>query len=729
MIKTNTTTLILVIAGTISLSACGGGGGGQNNNFIAPTPDTSIPTIGQGTHPPINIVGIESFLAPSTTKVNVGVVDSGVKIDHFRIRDSLIETHISSDSLTIDDVEIVHGTPVAQIIANGTRNENLFISKALNQNTTLPTINILNSTQWLNSRNVRVINYSIAPLYFTNDSSVREIFTLNRANNVVSVVSAGNRDGILSINGNMTYEIRSRALETVFDSSLLRDSTLFVGSLGQDNNLRSYSYFPGERSDIQSRFLVVNTPITVDAKNATAPNQNTIQMSGTSAAAPVVTAAVTNLIARWPALTAQQATDLILQNTDRTFTTMYAMNNCGETGNVNCGLFTFGQGRLDMLAALRPLGTVSVAMSSTVGGPSVPLSSSNLVLPSAFGDATRLLNVETAVFDSIGRDFVFNIGQAVSAMPTSSMMRTFENRLQQEDYTFEDSDIHMKFSFAGDILNYGEFGFKGETFSFNFIQNNDLKNFVDTSFGDYLSFNSKGTLAGYQNMNRFGFGMDLSPTVHLYARTTNARTENKSNSNSNGATRQELGFNFNIADDSKLTIGYEVTNEDRSMFGLSGNGAFSLNNSKSQAFKLQLINDHKNGWTSFGMIKTGTLDTSGSGLLASISNAKTSEFATGFTWQGLNNSVNFMISQPLRVDSAKANFNVATGRTLNGYIKRENVVANLRPSGRQINMEVSYQHKMDDRQKLNIYALYKRDVGHIIGNNGTFIGATYRLNW
>lgn len=721
----NALKISMLLGGIISLAGCGGGGG-TTGALIAPTPDSSIQTTGV-TNTPINVAGIEPYLAPSTTKVNVGIVDSGVRTDHFRIQGSLAETHISSDSTTIDDVEDVHGTYVAQIIANGTRNETLFISKATAANRTLTTDNILESSQWLATKNVRVINYSIAPLYYTNDASTLQMFTENRANDIVSVVSAGNNTSLFAISGNLSDEIGTSS--TVFDDATLREAVLFVGALDQNNTLASYSYIPGERSDIQSRFLVANAPVTLDSKTSNGANQGTIDFSGTSATAPIVTAAVTNLLARWPSLTVTQVTDLILNNTDRSFTNLYSLNNCGVTNDVNCGLYNFGQGKLDMLAALQPLGTVSVAMASSVDGPSVALSSSNMVLPTAFGDAASSINAETAVFDSIGRDYFFNVGKLVGTQKTSDVMRSFENRMNQEDYSFQDQTMDMKLGFSGGTVNYSKFGFSGDVFSFNFAQNNNMKNFVDNSFGDYLSFNSKGVLAGYENMNQFGFGVSVSPSVNLYTKVTKASMDTNGKEAANSATQQEVGFDFDLSKSSKLTVGYEVTNEDKSLFGMSGNGAFSLDKNMNQAAKLQLTNDHQNGWTSFGMVKVGSMTTSGSGLLSNISGAKTSEFAGGFSWAGDDKRVSFMVAQPLRVDSAKASFNVATGRTLSGEVLRDTVVTNLKPSGRQINMELSYEQQLDKNQKFNIYSLYVKDSGHVKGNNNVFIGGIYRLNW
>lgn len=724
----NKLTFSLFLVGVIFLAGCGGGGGGTTGGLIVPTPpqNDNLQTNGV-TNTPINIAGIEPYLAPEHIKVNVGIVDSGVRTNHFRISPSLIETHISSDSTTIDDVEEIHGTYVAQIIANGTRNENLFISKATAANRTLTTDNIYESTQWLQTKNVRVINYSIAPFYFTTDFFTNQVFNTNRANNIVSVVSAGNKTSIFAINGNLSSEISTSP--SVFDSAYQSGAVLFVGALDQNNNLASYSYIPGERSDIQSRFLVANAPVILDAKSSNGTNQGTIDFSGTSATAPIVTAAVVNLLARWPSLTSQQVTDLILNNTDRTFTNLYSQNNCGTGGTTNCGLYYFGQGKLDMLAALQPLGTVSVAMASNVGGESVALSSSNITLPAAFGDAANSINVKSAAFDSIGRDYQFNVGSFIGTQKNGTVMRSFENRMKQQDFEFADSNMNMKFGFNDGSVTYSKFGLSGDVFSFNFAQNNNMRNVVDTKFGDYLSFNSKGVLAGYNEMNQFGFGFNISPSVNMYSKITRASMEVNGQEAPNVATQQEVGFNFNVAKNSKITIGYEVTTEDKSMFGLSGNGAFELNNNFNQATKIQLTNDHKNGWTSFGMVKLGSMTTDGKGLLSSITDAKTSEFAGGFSWKGDDKRISFLVSQPIRVDSARASFNVATGRTLSGEVIRDTLVANLKPSGRQINMEVSYEQKLDENQRFNIYTIYMKDVGHVRNNNDFFIGGVYKILW
>jgi len=714
--------VVTCIVSAISLAGCGGGTTGP---LIAPPIDDPIPAPpppAPAPPSPAPPATIESYLAPESVKVRVGIVDSGVRVNHFRIADSIAETHISSDATSIVD-DIVHGTPVAQIIADNTRNERLFVSKATSRAGQLSFIDIFESTQWLNTRGVRVINYSLSPLYFFSP-----LFQENRLHDTVSVISAGNHMLTPPNVGNITVAIGTNP--SAFDVAGLMDNTLIVGALDLNNNLASYSYIPGGRTDVQNRFLVANAPATVHDVNSTRENPITGLFYGTSATAPVVTAAVVNLLARWPALTGKQVTDLILNNTDRSFTNLYSVNSCGVSQNLNCGLYNFGQGKLDMFAAIRPLGPVSVAMSSTVEGPSVAFVDSSIVLPLAFGDAARNLNVSTAVFDSIGRDYQVDIKHIVNNQKATNITQVFSNKIHQQHQNYSSPNVNMSLGFSGGVMKYSNFNFKSNNLSLSFAQNNNIQNTVDTSIGNFLSFNSNSILENYHNMNQFGFGLNVAPTVKFYVKTTRASLDtNNTSITPSAANQQEIGIDLNVSQNSTLTVGYRVTRENNSMLGLVGRGALNLNGSTNSALRLHLVNQHGNGWSSFGMVQKGTKETYGNGLLSSISDARTSEFAGGLSWQGQNQRFSFLVAQPLRVDSAKANFNVATGRTINGDVMRSNVVAHLQPSGRHINFEASFEQQLGKNHSFNLHTIYARDQGHVSGNNNLFIGGIYRASW
>lgn len=710
-----------VAASAIALTGCGGGSSGP---LLAPATDPPpVRTASAVSITPINAPGIEPLLAPESEKVRVGVVDSGVRPQHFRIRDSLVATYIAAGSSGgIEDFEEPHGTAVAQIIANGSRNEHLYVAKAYNaQLQGVSSNSILDGTRWLHSNNVRVINYSIGPLFFTNVQATRSMHTENRANNVVSVLAAGNERA----------SITSRTLnrDHVFSDPQLRESILVVGSLGANNLPTSYTNIPGADPNIQSRFLVTRVPELIYTDEATGPGGPTTTMRGTSAVTPVVTAAVTNLIARWPALTAPQITQLILTRTDRSFTNAYDANNCGDSRTLNCGLYFFGQGKLDMLRVLQPLGPVSFALTPRVDGPSAPLETSNITLPAAFGDVGRTAKLETVGFDSLGRDYTVNVAGAIGAQRSRSLKRDFENLIDQTTHSHRNPAGQINLSFSEGRLNLAELEFKREMLSLNFLQNNRL-NSIDKFLDTQLSFNSNGVFSGYNNKTQFGLGLNLSPTIQVFSNFTRAaNTSGNIDRVTASAGQHAVGLNLQLSDASKFSLAHEITHERHGVFGFTGSGAFGLNGSTHQATRVQLTNQHSNGWSSFGMVRLGHLITNGSGLLSSISDARTSEFAAGLNWKTQDQRLRFAVSQPMRVDFAQAHFNVATGRTLEGEVLRNTKVLNIQPSGRQLNLEFSYEQRLDANDTINFYAMHAQNIGHVRGANDFLLGVIYRANW
>ncbi len=238
-------------------------------------------------------------------------------------------------------------------------------------------------------------------------------------------------------NGTLNFSTSNNTTSTWSTSNPLYGQTLIVGALDSgQNNLASYSNFAGDDPNVQKRF------ITAPGTNTGAdPTSNTAygSFSGTSSAAPVVTAAAATLKSYWSFMTPAQVQQRLLDTADKNFNQMWSINTCGASGNLNCGNYYFGQGRLDLPAALAPAGVVVTTTAASVptastGAPggsyanpqTAPAQAARLVVPAALAPIQQQVRAESVGlqgFDAIGRNYTLNIAPAITTAtdPTQTL--------------------------------------------------------------------------------------------------------------------------------------------------------------------------------------------------------------------------------------------------------------------------------------------------------------------
>ncbi len=112
-----------------------------------------------------------------------------------------------------------------------------------------------------------------------------------------------------------------------------------------------------------------------------------------------MSAAAAYLFTHWPHLTGQEITSLLLLKANKSFPALYQQNNCSSNLNIDCGLFTFGQGESDFAKGMTPVGGTHLATGSPVGATGNSLQATSLRLPLAFGHALQGKRLDAVVFD------------------------------------------------------------------------------------------------------------------------------------------------------------------------------------------------------------------------------------------------------------------------------------------------------------------------------------------
>jgi len=125
-------------------------------------------------------------------------------------------------------------------------------------------------------------------------------------------------------------------------------------------------------------------------------------LTGTSMAAPVVSAGLALLRQMWPHLDGQQLAGILLETADKTVP--------GYASHVH------GQGLLDMAAATSPVGTLGVPQGGTVAAQRLAPVASGAV--AELGDAASAALSGVMLLDSYDRDFYLDLGAGLRPVDT-----------------------------------------------------------------------------------------------------------------------------------------------------------------------------------------------------------------------------------------------------------------------------------------------------------------------
>lgn len=738
---------ILSVAVSIALTACAGGGGGGSgvNPPIAPPPGGG--GSGGGTNPPptemVNPgrVTLKTDAAGNAiVPVKVGVIDTGFNVNHEELKDVVTDAQDFGGSGTIIDDKYPHGTNVAQVIGGSnvgySGNVELLLGKVADTNGIITSSTTGAAGEWAIDNGAKIVNLSLGgAISGVSDAKMKGMYDKAVAKDALIVMAAGNNGQNLSSD---PFNFKDDSIFAAGNEAY-KEHSLIVGALDTNGNLASYSNHAGENKDVQDRFLVApgdNVVAKPDQVGKPKPGE-TDNFDGTSSAAPVVSAAAATIRAYWSHMTAKQTADLLLKTADKTFSDLYSKNNCGTSGTENCGYFYFGQGQLDLEAALKPQGTTKIVTGASVDGESFTMASTRMSLPAAFGDAAaKGLNVQAAYFDDLGRDYGFKLANMTSAASRVSFAEKMNSVVYGGVQSAANNGVRSYAAFDGDgnrALSFteaevGEYGFSFVSGKGDQVQREQLD--VAT-----LSLDG-GMLANYDQAHGLGASMKLNDNLKISTKAFTATGADTLSNNSGSAARYESALSIAAGKDTTATIGFAQTADNGTALGLSGKGAMRLSNSVTDSLMIGLHSRLGAGYSAFANAELGrmSMDNGNNGLIRGLDGVKTSQFAMGLAWVGslIDGKTSHMIaaiSQPLRVDAATASLNVPVGRTDDGKVIYEQRKANLTPSGRQINAELAFNQMVSKTASFGFNAVYARDAGHIKGETDWIIMSTYQTRF
>ncbi|MCL7743564.1 S8 family serine peptidase [Guyparkeria hydrothermalis] len=730
------------------LTACGGGGGGT-----APPPSDS----GTGTYTFTPVQPAETITESNSGEPNpsevIAVIDTGLDQNHTEFqgdnpvgepivastRDSCVNAGGCTDPNDTSD-ETGHGTAVASLIASRnlaySGNSQLAVYDISDESSGDAEVGSI--TQALsdvvdNGNRVANLSYAVDMIRTRQAYGVLtdERLQIDRFVNsgAVLISSAGNTAESYSDIVGSSWDADSAELNSMIDQYLV------VGALA-DDELASYSNVAGSNSLVQSRFLVTQGSHTVAIANSTPDAYGT--GTGTSFAAPIVSAAMATILSKWDHFTPAEAAQRLLDTTDREFANRndsssdnYGDSSCGASNDTDCGLYTYGQGRLDIEAALAPEGVVSVATTASVPDGSNPdagssISTSGLVLPAGLGDtaeqiATAASRVE--VFDELGRNYTADLSSMVQTAtdPTSGlgyrMSRFLSAGLGGEAFGHDPSTgttQRVRIDGAG-RLNLASIGTDRDTHGINveayhFGHGSSAPD-AEGSTGMAMVFYAGNTPMANQidSANGMSIELPIAPRLSLTSRYWQGekRLSLDPTGQADRLSNLALGLKAELLKGINLTAGYASLDESAGFLGMSGMGGFSTRAGSDMGLMQLGIDARFGGLSAFASFQTGHAEAGFERSLIRRIEADVEQLAIGaaYAFDHGRKQIALVASQPMHLTGGTAEMKLATDRTRDGDVVYRHESIPLSAAHTPTNYEIGYRQRLGKKTLLGINAM------------------------
>jgi len=551
-----------------------------------------------------------------------------------------------------------------------------------------------------------------------------------------------------------------QTIDRIQDYGLATDGDgafIIVGALSENLELADFSDAAGDYADY---YMVAPGDDLVFPYNG-----DLVIGGGTSFAAPMVAGAAAILFERWPELTAREVRQILFDTA----------TDLGADGPDPI----FGQGMLNLAEAINPQGQTSVVLPSIAnvrpagGAVSVAnvrtgatITSSALILPAAFGDASGVRNLASnvTIFDTYGRDFQTDLSSQILTRPAvNSLAMRFNMQSQQQI----GSDRLAGFGAVASIsVNNTEFSLN-PTHIGRSIGEATLQGQQRISFMVSGELKGIGKPATYQAGRGFGLSQVMSPLEGTGLQLSQTGQDPYAVGDAFfGVARADLGDGLSLTvggaageilapeqdlanpqaqapinvnapysrasarvdyatGEMRMGVSVGVMQEEDSLLGSRFAGGLSLGNAFTTSHMgVDASYYFSPNWLIQGELVAGMTD-SGNANLNTVLQMDGAIISTSGSFaligqQLFNPTDRFSLSvaQPLRVEDARVQFLGATGRNDEGLLQFDNRSAALVPTGREIVLETSYGFTWGSFELAGGMA-HRFDAGHIQGLNDT----------
>ena len=560
-----------------------------------------------------------------------------------------------------------------------------------------------------------ILNLSLGALA-GNDATFADLRTAMRAaadEGRIMVLAAGNEGQ----SGNAGDRLQPIYPAAYADDSGIAGFAIAVGNLTSTDQAASTSNFCG---DVQDYCLFAPGSSIRSTLNGGGYGIG----SGTSFAAPYVAGAAAVVKAAFLGVSSEDVVDRLLLTAE----------DLGAAGVDS----TFGRGKLDLEAAMNPVGPTGFPIGPTVDGPIAPTELSTLRLGPGLAlsaDARRQLQGAMAV-DSMGFPFPIDLGDAVDTTERDHGLSAFigdderamaaagnrhaeiaafvpEGEIEGDSAhvaatSFNDpstSDRPMPLHFQADVVE-GAHVFA----SINAGSDGQLsleKGLVERratwlQASDYLSHGGRSASA------HAGAGVSFSPSEGT-AVAVSAFTSTDSGEGPESSL-QRIEMKQSVIGDIELRLGLDLVQEEDGFFGGRSEGAFGEGtSSRSQVMTLALLAPLTEDIDWFGSWSRGrgAIGAAEGGLLRDWSDSRSQAFGTGLLIRDVardDDGLTLTIGQPLRQEKVEATIDLPVARTPDGSVVTERRRLDFSPDAREIATEIGYRLPLGDDQRHEVQA-------------------------
>jgi hypothetical protein len=454
--------------------------------------------------------------------------------------------------------------------------------------------------------------------------------------------------------------------------------------------------------------------------------------SGTSFAAPQISAGVALLAEAFPGLPANDIRRRLLASAANGF---YAHTGLSDFGNgvVHGYNEEFGHGFMDLRAALLPIGASGLPATNSAYGGVTPLGATYVSGGEAHGDAVvRALATESiAIFDSLGAGFrtpatsIYGANVTRTLSPRLSLFAA-ENGGRSATVSAYSAD---RADSGGWRLHAGEAQGVLHALGMNAARSS-LTSAPTNLAGlarDPLSIGLQRALDDGSAISFYGFSSarpELQNKEHdKLSKITPLREDALASgagmvfSKAFGMARFNVGASF--LSEENATLGMRSIGPRASTRGLSGALDLALEAPLPVAGTTLAISGQIGTGSGSGQgLLQGTRDAVFSGFGASL--GKSSAFRSG-------DALRIFARQPVRMERGTAQLVVPEGRTESGDITWRDLPVSLAPSARQIDLGIEYATPIGRTSSLRLGAAFARNEGHVKGASGvSLMGAFQR---
>ena len=509
-------------------------------------------------------------------------------------------------------------------------------------------------------------------------------------------------------NGETKYRVNARSVQILPGLPVLipelRGHIVAVVAIGQNGEIASFSNRCGSAADwclaapgrqIRAAYFGPHP----DTNEAGA--RGIYNPSGTSFAAPMVTGA---LVVMKHYFRDQMSNTALVERMLQT------ANDQGRYADSAI----YGHGLLDLDAATTPVGTSSLALGNTVGGPGSPLVQTRLTLGNALGNGltTALAGQEVAAFDELGAPFWYKLGGFARAAPGPSGMARLNAFM-----AWPEGDGNAATAGIGQAPVSG------------FMPGNRGVGATGLRLG-YLGGPSGGMGGGHLALA--GRALALST-----AGSAGERTEERAGERAGGRAGERpwgpggLGFTVFSTEGQRgpapvsgavlswrsperpVGLRAGLIGERESLLGSRAAGAFGRLSAGS-AFVGFEGGTRVGAWRLDASAEIGMAHAAaGGGLITGVSPLFSSAFAIRAQRPlAGGDTLHLSVSQPLRLETGRARLSVPVGRTKDGRVLRQPLTADLAPTGRQIEIAAQWHRPLPAAGAVRLGATWTVHPGH-----------------